>query len=288
MRLSKGKRAVAFVAVALACGTVQLSAPLAQAAPPSTQQCFASTDASRAAIRDKIIELGATPSDDDIQRATGLQRVDGAGNRIANQPYEVMTKVAADGDMGVLAPNVTLAKPRFYTSTCGGIIDNYVVADFNFGHRRADGIKCTVCVTNVRNIGGFDGFGLSFSDKVYDRGASFATCDYEQQGWNRFACGKPTHLFDSGPYGKAWGFQDKAWYDVGGYFGTNADNGRIVYNYDRYPGSPTCVQAFSRYEHTWDSTAVTGIGVGKSDFSVSWSKTEHHWPTSSVGGDACP
>jgi hypothetical protein len=62
-------------------------------------------------------------------------------------------------------------QPRFYTSTCGGVAEDYVVADFNFQHRKADGVSCYACGRGARKIGGYDTFAIAFSSQVYDRGA---------------------------------------------------------------------------------------------------------------------
>lgn len=146
-----------------------------------------------------------------------------------------------------------------------------------------DGDHCN-SFEEVCRIGGADGLGMRFNRKVINLGVSAKFCGRKDadRNWARFSCTQPTNPEDNSSAGVAFRKQDRIYKTV-----INPDNnmyrGWVAMAIRGIPCGTT-LQIYGRYAHTWDSTSLTGFGVGLDGFSMSWSESKNYWQASSQAG----
>lgn len=124
-------------------------------------------------------------------------------------------------------------------------------------------------------VGGVDGFALTLDKAVVNLGVSFIGCN----AFNK--CASTGYLATNSQYGGGWAMQDWAGAITTGYSDTYS--GTLTYAF-RFNGGLQCVQAFSKYGHTWNSTSLTGFSIGPWSIGISWSSTSSNWEKSSQAG----
>lgn len=123
-------------------------------------------------------------------------------------------------------------------------------------------------------VGGVDGFAVTLSKSAVNLGVSFYACNLYGK------CGEPGYLETNSQYGGGWAFQDYADSAIAGY--SNTYTATLTYSFRIKLG--TCVQAFSKYAHTWNSTAVNGFSIGPWSIGVQWSSSSANWTRASQAG----
>jgi hypothetical protein len=84
--------------------------------------------------------------------------------------------------------------------------------------------------------------------------------------------------WDNSANGASFKFQDKVYgTNCGGADSPtciehNSSSGRLEFNFKKLPGG--CLQIFTQYAHTWDTTDITGFGI-------SWRNEGHDWQLTS-------
>lgn len=145
----------------------------------------------------------------------------------------------------------------------------YAIARFQW---KSEPEAASTCVVNV---GGPDGFALSLSRRVVNKGVSFVTCNAASKcdkdyGW----------LETNGSAGAGYAFRDKATSRLS--FGGPAFKGTITYSFRA--SLSKCTQVFSTYAHSWDKTSVNGFSIGPWSIGVQWSSSSDQWKKSSQAG----
>jgi hypothetical protein len=167
--------------------------------------------------------------------------------------------------------NMTVSAPSLAHSVSSQGEIWYAIAKWTWvTYPSSNGVGCNV------NVGGRDGFGVSMNRDVQNVGESLLTC-------NRLGKCDTTlgSLSDNSARGTSYTFQDNI--EGGQAVGWgNTDTGTLTFSFR--PLSSGCIQAFSKYGHTWSSTAVTGVGVGPWSISISWSAIDNHWDLASAAG----
>ncbi len=131
--------------------------------------------------------------------------------------------------------------------------------------------KPTLCV-NPCNVGGKDGFGATvngninvLSEVVQYRGNTY-------YGWVSSTAAE--HAGSSGVFFK---FQDKIRLRGGGLSDAlNTWEGKIVMAFRPKSGCENVV-ARTKFAHTWSSTGISGVSIGNSGISVSFSSSGSNW-----------
>jgi len=96
-------------------------------------------------------------------------------------------------------------------------------------------------------VGGPDGFAITLNKSVTNKGVTFYTCNSN----------------------------NKCQYD-------DAYAGNITYSFKS--STTACVQAYSKYGHTWNSTSVNGFSIGPWSIGIQWSSSSNYWQKSSQSG----
>ncbi len=134
-----------------------------------------------------------------------------------------------------------------------------------------------------QNVGGLDGFGVNFSKQVVNLGGSLTYCPASSGSGTRvFKCTTATNYWSNNAYGSSWKFQDQVRTTNIGLVEWNVYQGTLVKTF-RLTGAG-CLQVGTSYAHGWDSTSVTGFGVGPGSFSIQWNTSEDHWDRASALG----
>ncbi len=191
----------------------------------------------------------------------------------------VNTKLVASNNtmVTVSKPNVYLACPN---EACTGYY-YYVNSLWNWpgdGYA-ADGIPCPGC---TKNNGGYDGIGISLSNSMNMR-------SYTGSMWGKGCKFGTTVLAPStaNQYGAGFRFQDKIFFgsacSSSNGVDSNARSGSEVVTFWP-PTSCKTVQAFATYNHTWSSTTINGISIGKWSIGFSWNTTSNQWSRVSSPG----
>lgn len=176
----------------------------------------------------------------------------------------------------VSAPNIYLGCPN---SACTGYY-YYANSLWNWpgdGYA-ADGLPCPGC---TKNNGGYDGYGISLSNNMNMR-------SYTASMWGKGCKFGTTVLAPSSAnqYGASFRFQDKVFFGSacsGNGMDSNARSGSEVVTFWP-PSSCKAVQAFAKYGHTFSSTSINSIGIGKWSISIGWSTTSNKWERASQPG----
>lgn len=124
--------------------------------------------------------------------------------------------------------------------------------------------------------GGRDGFGLALSKSVTNLGTSLIACS----GNNKCSSTLASRSSNSAA-GAGYTFQD-SWFNSALSGWGPAYKGTLTYSFR--PLSSGCLQAFSKYGHTWASTSVNGVGVGPWSISIQWSTSSSRWEPASGAG----
>ncbi|WP_193608257.1 hypothetical protein [Nocardioides lijunqiniae] len=160
--------------------------------------------------------------------------------------------------------------PQFYKAQGPGNPGFVVIAKWRWN----DGADPTAGVsTCFANVGGRDGVGLTLSRNVTRLSQSLSICPYNVK------CHAAGSMADNNARGAAFMFQDQA-----SSVGSNSTSGSIAVSF-RYLQPAKCHQAFAKYWHTWQETAVTGIGVGPYSLSVEWNSHDERWTRAGNAGN---
>jgi hypothetical protein len=172
-------------------------------------------------------------------------------------------------DAATSAGGIALPAPTIWLNGSSQGYRLYASAKYKWTNPPDGPFPCTTAV------GGPDGFAMSLSKSVVNKGVSFYTCSSVNKcqytyGW----------LETNSSYGAGYAFQDRAGAALNGFF--PAYSGSIVYAFMANPSQ--CVQAFSKYGHTWNSTSVNGFSIGPWSIGVQWSSSAAHWQKASQSG----
>lgn len=217
-----------------------------------------------AAIDDAVSRLQAKGASqatiDKVFADNGLVRVSTSGPG---------SKVAASAST---SNDITLGQPSVYEDTRFSYF--VATASFQWKHNCNDPVRyknqCVAkeCLIVYGDCGGPDGFGVRLNRAVNEIKTSFYT--HNTDGYQMPTWTNPTELNE---YGASWVEQDRL--DNGRY---NWDGGNVYYMFD-LAGCTHSVpfKVYSRLDHTWSNTDVTGFGISSTGFSVSWNTTSAHW-----------
>ncbi|MFF2845033.1 hypothetical protein ACFVT5_01705 [Streptomyces sp. NPDC058001] len=225
----------------------------ADTAAKAEAKCEAKSDAGED-ITDAVVKLeakGLTERQIDARLAKDycVERVDtGAG------ADEIVT-------MGNPSDEITLYRPKIYK-----VLKKWeYIATATWKWKKIPG-----------NVKGRDGFAITFNNKVtlIDHSLWYAGREFYKQK-------TMTQAESSGAYGVGFTFNEGpklvSKVDMQGYKG-----GMSV----RFKASKSgCwnVQTYSKYGHSWKSSSMTGISLGKSSIGFSWSNNSNKWQQASQG-----
>jgi hypothetical protein len=142
-------------------------------------------------------------------------------------------------------------------------------------------------------IGGTDGFALRLTGGEYQiiKASGLFMGDWNLDQYDGdYGVSSVSNTSNPNQYGVGYVVQDNVkkvfsvdpgvcdnHFDLDRYFG------QIVVTFRRLNGGCGNTQVFGDYIHTWESTALTGIGAGKSDFSLSWDNKGHDFNSGAIG-----
>jgi hypothetical protein len=173
--------------------------------------------------------------------------------------------------------------PTFYydSGEYGGIRGWYVWSFWSWSGSNAwyglDRESDACWFSNPCALGGYDGYGISFSRPVQ------SVRSYEMQTWGVTDYYPPSydraHVSDGNTAGATFTGQDEYKQGLAGENDYSFANGIIYYDVSSI-GCGT-IQAFTKYAHTWDDTGINGIGVGPWSLSVQWANSGANWERAS-------
>ncbi|MFB6723152.1 hypothetical protein ACFCV3_23430 [Kribbella sp. NPDC056345] len=164
---------------------------------------------------------------------------------------------------------ISLTPPTIWLAGSSSDYRLYASAKYKWTSPPAAGSTCRV------KVGGPDGFALTLNKSVTNTGVTFYTCNSNNKcqydyGW----------LETNSSYGAGYAFQDLAGTYLTGY--SDAYAGNITYSFKSNVSA--CVQAYSKYGHTWNSTSVNGFSIGPWSIGIQWSSSSNYWQKSSQSG----
>ncbi|NUS84214.1 MAG: hypothetical protein HOY75_16115 [Streptomyces sp.] len=174
-----------------------------------------------------------------------LERVDGGGSELST--------------LGNPSDEIKLSKPIIYKAEGK---DRYIAAA---------GWKWKKIPSNTK---GYDAFALTFSKKVT---VLAHTLQYQGKG-NVYGKKKMTQAQTTGGYGSGFIFNEGpklGTADMQGY------QGLMGISFKASKRGCWDLQAFSKYGHTWKSSSVTGIGIGRWSISLTWANNSNKWQQAS-------
>jgi hypothetical protein len=252
-----------------------LSATIAGSLIPTAAQAKPASDraevqAQIAQVRDRLMQLSAgNASTAEIERALGLRKV--------SKPGSQFTTLSSNSAVTITAPNI------FYDRDTKHF---YATSTYRWKNQQQSGDPDT---------GGLDGLAIRFSRDVRNLGASASICWGQWFGAKPYparpGCIKPAKWSNS-ENGATFRFQDeqRSSHCSGSdhpschiYLGAS---GTISFSFNLLDNK--CLQAFSQFAHTWDSTGLTSFEVSNVGFNAVFSKTSDFWQrTSSAGAYNC-
>jgi hypothetical protein len=133
-------------------------------------------------------------------------------------------------------------------------------------------------------IGGWDGFGVRFSQQVSSSGGSLVYCPKSTvSSVVPFSCTSATNYWENSADGTSWRFQDEVYTSFSPTTAKwNVGTGTMVKAFKRISGG--CLQIGTTYAHTWGGSSITGFGVQPWGFSISWSDADQTWQRASALG----
>lgn len=212
------------------------------------------------------------PPDPNITTQIALDVANGMSQDDVAAKYDLEVVPTSSGIQPMSYPSdFTLGAPTLYYSTSGGYY--YLDATWAWvGEHWSDDAG-----GSYANIGGLDAHGVYFSRQIRNLGGTEVYCSDGDQS----SCSTSKVYLANTAYGEAVQFQDKAAYSR-----TNAGHGSMVFSFNTL--NDNCLQFGQEYDHTWQTTNITGIGISTSGFSVSWSTSGHFWSRqSAVAGLHC-
>jgi hypothetical protein len=219
------------------------------------------------AVTERLLELQA--------RGTSEARIDRALAREFGWRLVASSGEADAATMALASENgdVTLSVPRVYFNTVMGRYEASATFRWKSCTDSFTGVTepCYMADSNGTNMGGYDGFGIRVSHEVSRRSQSFvvATTANCRQWYANPA--------DADGWGVVYRNQDR-FRDTCGKSNYNWHRGAIVYSFMTLPGCPEGqYQLSTKMAHTWSTSGVNGISVGRSGISVSFSTTDHQW-----------
>ncbi|WP_155373473.1 hypothetical protein [Catellatospora vulcania] len=212
---------------------------------------------SQMGLRTLTVATGKTPV---AQAPAAPPTAQGSG--VSPMGCSITNPQTGAGAMSVPAPTIV-----FNGSSQG--YQMYATATYKWNSHPEAPSTCKVAV------GGVDGIAVALDISVLNDGVSFIGCNI----YNK--CASTGYLETNGQYGAGWAFQDWATSTLLG--GGDTYRGSLTFAF-RFRGGLGCVQAFSRYGHSWDSTALNGFGIGPWSISAQWTSTSSNWGTSSQTG----
>jgi hypothetical protein len=169
---------------------------------------------------------------------------------------------------------MTMSKPTYAFDSYTGF--NEIFANWHWTYNRSniDGLDCGT--GRHGNDGGPDGVAVSFSGPV------------DFQAWSDYHYGDThgpwtkTTAEKADDYGVGFTNQDTV-------YGAPCDDS-MAYGYVwaefSVPNGCATLHSYARYDHTWNSTSVTGISIGASttgaDIGFSWNTNSNHWDATSL------
>ena len=128
-----------------------------------------------------------------------------------------------------------------------------------------------------KNVGGYDGFGITLNKKVAPLAHSLV---YQGNG-NFYGKKKMDQAEQSGPYGAGFVFREGPRLYWQGKTDMQGYKGLMGISFKASKSGCWGVQAFSKYGHTWKSTNVTGFSIGRWSIGIDWSTTSNKWQQAS-------
>jgi hypothetical protein len=202
----------------------------------------------------------ATPDEDSVEE------------RLPSRPAQFKADCSAggvgDNYNGADATGFTVGAPGFYASSFPRS-DNYVMARWNWnGNGPNRGVnQCW------DDIGNSDGFGITLSRDVTRSYQYLYKCNWSG------SCNEGGSMIDNNPRGATFFFQDRA-----NTIGADFESGSLVVGFS-YQKPNKCHQAFAKYLHTWNDSAITGFGVGPFSFDIQWNSSDKHWTRAGNAGN---
>lgn len=216
--------------------------------------------------------LDAGASDAEIRARLGLVKVstDSPGRQTMSEEWDVRSNI----------PEIFYDETAdsYYATTRFTWLNNDWVGDGRFGGE---------------NVGGPDLIAMRVSEAIYFVRGTATTCPsaVSDDYYRRYTCATHTTAYESNVYGVAMRFQDKKGLackkpcrgDEQEYLSEyNAYSGTLVFEFGWFRRD-VCHQFFSYVGHTWDSTSINSVGIGKDSISVGWTSNEHQWLSASNG-----
>ena len=155
----------------------------------------------------------------------------------------------------------------------------YVIADWDWQNLGFMDDGANLFSPYTKNLGGPDGFGISFNTSLLMAGWSaswWGNCHYGTSTSSTASSGNQ--------YGAGFKFQDQD-YATNSCFGLNTYHGDEVISFT-HTQTKKCqnVQAYTKYGHSWSSTSLTGFSIGLYSVGMSWSTSSNQWEASSQPG----
>jgi hypothetical protein len=202
--------------------------------------------------------------------ASGNDSSAGVSSSVPADPDNVKALSCKVGDAATSASAITVSRPTivFNGSSSGYVL--YATAKYKWATDK----PYSAC-TGPLAVGGVDGFAIALNRTSINRGLSFTGC-------NAFGkCASNGYLETNSSYGGGWAVHDYAGNVYNGDGPTHT--GTLTYAF-RLSSLSGCTQAFSKYGHDWNSTAVNGFGIGPWSISVQWTSSSSNWTKSSQAG----
>jgi hypothetical protein len=237
------------------------------------------TEAQETAYRDQINLLEAqgelTPS---VMAEMGLSLLtppsDAAPVTQAPPPPSsggpITPQACSIGDAATSASAISVARP---TIVLNGSSQNYIL--YATGRYQWATDKPYSACTGPVAVGGVDGFAVALNRSSTNRGLSFTGCNLYG------SCAGNGYLEANSAYGGGWALQDYAGNALTADGPTHS--GTLTYGF-RLSSLSGCTQAFTKYGHSWNSTAVNGFSIGPWSIGVQWTSSSSNWTKSSQAG----
>jgi hypothetical protein len=264
----------AILTAAVSALFITMPAVPVSAAVPALQDCFGVTphDAEEASAHlTKVLRELAGQKYSAPEAATALAAE--CGTETISKPVGGATTATTNEAIAMSNPQI-VHYPQYGIWT--------VFADWEW--RSAPYSDATVGCLSPCKIGGNDGIGFSLSRPVVAVETSSPWAIIAESKNDHFSTHYSTTPSDGNSNGVSFTGQDSLCISKSGTADCHGAVGEHDYSWhtgyilmnikDIGCGS---IQAFSRYAHSWKSTAVTGIGIGPWTVSVSWSATDSQW-----------
>lgn len=131
------------------------------------------------------------------------------------------------------------------------------------------------------DIGGPDGMAISFNTSMVMAPSVYPYWYFYSNTGKAFSAVSDRTPDSQGDYGAGFKDQDREAFVSPGAWDLNMYNGFVEISVVRPTSGCANVQAIAAYSHTWNSTSVTGISIGRLSVGFSWNTTSNKWDRTS-------